>query len=94
MGNLLNVLRKFEEMVDSKESLLQKVNVAIEQLRPYLHSDGGDMELVEITNENIVRVKLIGACKTCNMSAMTLKAGLSEALKSAAPDIKGVEAID
>jgi Fe-S cluster biogenesis protein NfuA len=90
----LNVQPKFELMVDSAEILLEKVNVAIEQLRPYLHSDGGDMELVEITNENIVKVKLIGACKTCNMSEMTLKAGLAEALKSAAPAIKGVEAVD
>jgi Fe-S cluster biogenesis protein NfuA len=73
--------------------LEEKVNAAIEQLRPYLHSDGGDMELVEITNDNVVRVKLIGACKTCNMSAMTLKAGLEEALKSHAPQIRKVEAV-
>ncbi|CAG5079388.1 NifU family protein [Parvicella tangerina] len=73
--------------------LEEKVNAAIEQLRPYLHSDGGDMELVEITNENVVRVKLIGACKTCNMSAMTLKAGLEEALKSSLPEITKVEAV-
>ena len=74
-------------------SLYDRVNAAIEQLRPYLKSDGGDMELVEITNENVVRVKLLGACKTCTMSEMTLKAGLEEALKSAAPQIKSVEAI-
>jgi len=73
--------------------LEEKVNAAIEQLRPYLHNDGGDMELVEITNENVVRVKLIGACKTCTMSAMTLKAGLEEALKSTAPQITKVEAV-
>lgn len=73
--------------------LEEKVNAAIEQLRPYLHSDGGDMELVEITDENVVRVKLIGACKTCNMSAMTLKAGLEEVLKTSLPEIKKVEAV-
>lgn len=75
-------------------SIYDRVNAAIEQLRPYLKSDGGDMELVEITNENVVRVKLLGACKTCTMSEMTLKAGLEEALKSAAPQIKSVEAIN
>lgn len=74
--------------------LHDKVNIALEQLRPYLKSDGGDMELVEITSDNIVRVKLLGACKTCNMSAMTLQAGLVEALKSSAPQIVGVEAVD
>ncbi len=74
-------------------NLYDRVNAAIEQLRPYLKSDGGDMELVEITNENVVRVKWLGACKTCTMSEMTLKAGLEEALKSAAPQIKSVESI-
>lgn len=73
--------------------LTDKVNAAIEQLRPYLHSDGGDMELVEITSDNIVRVKLIGACKTCTMSSMTLKAGLEEVLKTTVPEIKKVEAV-
>jgi len=74
--------------------LHDKVNTALEQLRHYLKSDGGDMELIEITSDNIVKVKLLGACKTCNMSAMTLKAGLEEALKSSAPQIKGVIAVD
>jgi Fe-S cluster biogenesis protein NfuA len=76
------------------EELTHKVNTAIDDLRPYLISDGGDMELVEITNDNIVKVRLIGACKSCSMSPMTLKAGLEEALKNVAPEIKGVEAIE
>ncbi len=76
------------------EELTHKVNTAIENLRPYLISDGGDMELVEITNENMVKVRLIGACKGCSMSPMTLKAGLEEALKSVAPEILGVIAIE
>ena len=76
------------------ENLTHKVNIAIENLRPYLMSDGGDMELVEITNKNIVKVRLIGACKSCSMSPMTLKAGLEEALKSVAPEVTGVVAIE
>jgi len=76
------------------DDLTTKVNAAIEGLRPYLISDGGDMELVEITTEKLVRVKLIGACKNCSMSPMTLKAGLEEALKNVAPEIIGVEAIE
>ncbi len=67
---------------------------AIDELRPYLHNDGGDMELVEITNDNIVFVKLIGACKTCSVSSVTIKAGLEENLKIVAPEIKAVKAID
>jgi Fe-S cluster biogenesis protein NfuA len=81
-------------MILNKESLVIKINKAIEELRPHLHSDGGDMELVEVTDDGIVRVKLIGACKDCSMSSMTLKAGLEESIKQVAPEIKGVEAFD
>ena len=75
-------------------SLLNKVNQAIEQLRPFLHADGGDMELVEITPDFIVKVRMMGACKDCSMSAMTLKAGLEDAIKIAAPEVKAVQAVD
>lgn len=67
---------------------------AIDNLRPYLKNDGGDMELVEITNENKVVVKLLGACQTCSVSSVTIKAGLEENLKILAPEIIGVEALD
>ena len=66
---------------------------AIDDLRPYLHNDGGDMELVEITHEKKVIIKLLGACKTCSVSSVTIKAGLEENLKALLPEIKGVEAI-
>ena len=66
---------------------------AIDDLRPYLKNDGGDMEFVEITNENKVIVRLSGACKTCSASKMTIKAGLEESLKNLIPEISGVEAI-
>lgn len=67
---------------------------AIDNLRPHLKNDGGDMELVEITNENKVVVKLLGACQTCSVSSVTIKAGLEENLKILAPEIIGVEALD
>ncbi len=81
-------------MINEPSEVFQKVKKAIEDLRPYLHKDGGDMELVEITEENIVRVKLIGACNGCSMSPMTLKAGLEEVLKTTAPQITAVEAVE
>jgi Fe-S cluster biogenesis protein NfuA len=65
----------------------------MEQLRPFLHADGGDMELVEITDDAIVRVRLMGACSDCSMSFMTLKAGLEDALKLVAPEVKAVESV-
>lgn len=81
-------------MALNKKELVKKVEEALEQLRPFLHADGGDMELVEITDDAIVKVKLMGACSDCSMSIMTLKAGLEEAIKKAAPEIQAVEAVN
>jgi Fe-S cluster biogenesis protein NfuA len=81
-------------MVLDKVELTQKINHSLAELRPHLHADGGDMELVEITDEGIVRVRLLGACSDCSMSVMTIKAGLEEAVKRLAPEIKYVEAVN
>jgi Fe-S cluster biogenesis protein NfuA len=78
----------------SQENTIHKVKLAIEQLRPFLNDDGGDIEFVEITNENVVKVKMLGACTECSMSHMTLKAGLEDALKVVAPEIVSVIAIE
>ncbi|MDC1243945.1 NifU family protein [Crocinitomicaceae bacterium] len=78
----------------NKEDTIHKINQAIEQLRPFLHADGGDMEFVELTKDSVVKVKLLGACSDCSMSHMTMRAGLEEALKIAAPEVVSVEAID
>lgn len=77
----------------NKQELKIKVNEAIEQLRPFLHADGGDMELVDITDEAVVKVRLLGSCSDCSMSMMTLKAGLEDAVKKIAPEIQSVEAV-
>jgi Fe-S cluster biogenesis protein NfuA len=74
-------------------SLTSRVEAAIEEIRPFLLADGGDIELVEITNENVARVKLLGACKSCSMSAMTIKSGVEESIKKTVPEIVSVEAI-
>ena len=65
----------------------------MEQLRPFLHADGGDIEFVELTDDNTVKVRMLGSCGDCSMSTMTLKAGLEEALKVVAPEIRSVEAV-
>lgn len=67
---------------------------ALDQLRPYLAKDGGDMELVNVTEDGVVQVKLKGNCATCSMSDMTMKIGLEEAVKKAVPDVVRVEAIN
>ncbi len=77
-------------MIDLKK----KIEEALEQIRPYLQADGGDVSLIEITEDKIVKLELLGACKSCSMSVMTMKAGIEESIKRAAPEIKGVEAVN
>ena len=81
-------------MALDKVELTIKINETLEQLRPFLIADGGDMELVEITDEGIAKVRLLGACSDCSMSLMTLKAGLEDAVKKVCPEIISVEAIN
>ena len=75
-------------------NLSQRVEEALDQIRPYLQADGGNVSLVEITDDFIVRVELLGACKSCSMSMMTMKAGIEESIKRAVPEIKGVESVN
>lgn len=76
-----------------KNQFLQKVEKALEMIRPYLQSDGGDISLVELTDDLIVKVKLIGACGSCPYSIQTLKAGVETAVKKEVPEIKEVVAV-
>lgn len=75
-------------------ALEQKVESALDTIRPYLQSDGGDVRLVDITEEGVVRLELTGACGDCSMSHMTMKAGIEQAIRKAAPEVKSVEAIN
>lgn len=72
--------------------LMPRVEEALETIRPYLKADGGDVRLLEVTPEMVVRLELLGACGTCPMSSMTLKAGVEEAIKKAVPEITAVHA--
>ncbi|HAY56620.1 MAG TPA: hypothetical protein DCX49_04230 [Flavobacteriales bacterium] len=71
-----------------------RIEATLEELRPYLKTDGGDIKLVEITEDLIVRVELMGSCADCSMIQMTLKGGVESAIKKAAPEVKGVEAVN
>lgn len=79
--------------MSSSEELTIKVKNVIEQIRPFLQADGGDIAFVELTEDNIVNVELQGACGTCPYSRMTLKNGVEEAVRKAIPEIKSVEAV-
>lgn len=75
-------------------TILQRVEEALESIRPYMITDGGNVRVVEITDDMIVNLELLGACGTCPMSAMTLKAGVEESIRKAVPEIRGVYAIN
>lgn len=76
------------------EELIKKVDDALEQIRPYLKTDGGDVKIIEITEDNVVKLELLGACSSCSMSGMTMKAGIEETIKKEVPEISKVEAIN
>lgn len=80
--------------MSDKEALTVKVKNIIEQIRPYLQADGGDISFVELTEDNVVNVELQGSCGSCPFSRMTLKNGVEEAVRKALPEIKSVEAIN
>ena len=77
-----------------KEDLKDRVEQALNSIRPYLETDGGNVKLLEINDDNKVKLELLGACGNCPMSTMTLKAGVEEAIKRAVPEISSVEAIN
>ncbi|HHG83344.1 MAG TPA: NifU family protein [Bacteroidetes bacterium] len=81
-------------MAAEHKSLTERVEEALETMRPYLNSDGGDVRLHDIREDFIVELELLGNCGSCSMSNMTMKAGLEEAIKRTAPEVRGVMAIN
>ncbi|WP_295653283.1 NifU family protein [uncultured Mucilaginibacter sp.] len=75
-------------------SLLERVEAALDSIRPYLETDGGNVSIAEITPDNVVKLQLLGSCGSCPMSIMTLKAGIEQAIKKAVPEITAVEALN
>lgn len=81
-------------MDNSKQNIINKINEALDAIRPFLNDDGGDIELIEFTDDNVVKVKFLGACKSCSMSPMTLKGGVEEAIRKVFPQVKEVITVD
>jgi Fe-S cluster biogenesis protein NfuA len=77
-----------------KERLNIRVNEALDEIRPHLAVDGGDIELVDITDDFIVQVKWLGNCEFCTMSVMTMRAGVEQAIMNRISEIKGVHAVN
>jgi len=80
-------------MEKTSNNIKEKVQNAINEVRPYLQADGGDIELVNLTDDGIVEVRLVGACGHCPMSIMTLRAGVERAILRSVPEVKRVEAV-
>lgn len=78
---------------EEHDQLWQRVETALDSVRPYLRSDGGDVRIHAIHDDCWVELELMGSCETCHMSHMTMKAGLEEAIKKAAPEVKRVSAV-
>jgi Fe-S cluster biogenesis protein NfuA len=74
--------------------LQKKVEEALDTIRPYLEADGGNVEVVEITSDQILKLELKGACSTCNMSRMTMRSGIEETIRRAVPEIRGIISIN
>lgn len=72
----------------------ERIEEALAGLRPFLNADGGDISLEEITSEWVVKVRLHGACNSCAMSSMTMKAGVEETIKRVAPNVRKVVAVN
>ncbi len=78
----------------TQDNLLERVQKALDNIRPYLETDGGDVKILEIDENKVVTLELLGACGSCPMSSMTLKAGVEEAIKRSVPEIVAVEAVN
>lgn len=80
--------------MENKESIMRKLQNIIQQVRPYLQQDGGDVNLVDLTDDGVVLVELTGACGSCPYSTMTLKNGIESVIKKAIPEIKEVRQVE
>ena len=77
-----------------KQILIQKIDLALNDIRPHLAVDGGNIAVVDVSEDMIVQVKWLGNCDGCSMTAMTMRAGIEQTIKGKIPDIKGVFAIN
>lgn len=77
-----------------KEKLIKEIDEALNELRPHLAVDGGNIEVVDLKDDNTVQIKWLGNCESCSMSAMTMRAGVEQTIKQKIPQITNVEAVN
>ena len=76
------------------EELTQKIEASLDSIRPYLEADGGNVKVMQVTDDHVVKLEFVGACGSCPMSTMTFKAGVEEAIKRNVPEIKKIEVVN
>ena len=81
-------------LVTERQDLLERIDRALDDIRPHLAVDGGNIEVVEVTDDMDVKIKWLGNCEFCSMSIMTMKAGVEQAIRSKVPEIAKVEAVN
>ena len=80
--------------IQTDKDFLLRIEGALDQIRPYLEADGGNVKVLEVSEDMVLKLELLGACGTCPMSAMTLKAGVEQAVLKAVPELVSVEAVN
>jgi Fe-S cluster biogenesis protein NfuA len=81
------------QRITKEKELLNRVEIALDSIRPYLETDGGNVRVVDITPNFLLRLEFVGNCGNCPMSTMTFKAGVEEAVKRLVPEIKSIEVV-
>ena len=76
------------------EDITKNIETALDSIRPYLMADGGNVKILELSAENVLKLEFVGACGSCPMSTMTFKAGVEEAIKRAVPEVKSIEVVN
>ena len=81
-------------VLEDKSQLIERINAALDDVRPFLKVDGGNVEVVDVTDDMTVQVRWLGNCENCSMSRMTMKAGIEQAIKSKMPEIRSIVAMN
>ncbi|RIJ42761.1 NifU family protein [Pontibacter oryzae] len=80
--------------LNEDQNFMFRIESALDQIRPYLEADGGNVKVLEVTDDMVLKLELLGACGSCPMSTMTLKAGVEQSVLKAVPEIRAVEAVN
>ena len=93
VGRNYVTLRLMETSVQEREDLAERADRVLDELRPYIHSHGGEVNVIEVTPERVARLQMVGSCNGCPMSMLTMRLGIERLLAEKMPELKGAEAV-